>query len=99
MIDELCGYTSAHLFHQRFGNSQPQPIGIPGGFHGEETIKQLSNLNLIQSGSGVGKYNLTIITEGDFQITVAVFQGVVQDIAEYPAEGLPVELLLVAIVT
>ena len=97
MIDEPCGYTSAHLFHQRLGNCQSQPVGISGCFHGEETIKQLSNLNLIQSGSGVGKNNLPIITEGDFQITVAVFQSIVQNVAEHPGQSLSVERFLDAL--
>lgn len=41
----------------------------------------------------VGENDLSVILERDFQITAAVFQGIVQDIAEYPAEGIPVKLL------
>lgn len=76
MICKLCGDPSAHLFHQGLGNRQPQTNGIPGGFHGEEPVKQLSNLNLVESSGGVGKHNRTILTEGNFQIAVAVFEGV-----------------------
>lgn len=41
------GDSTTHLLYQRLGNRQTQTIGVPGSFHGEETVKELAYLYFV----------------------------------------------------
>lgn len=83
----FCPDTAVHLLRQEFCDGKAKTCGVSGIFNRIKTVKEFSDLYFIQARCSIGEYDLAVILHGDGKIAVAVFQGIVQYIAEYPGEG------------
>lgn len=72
--------TAVHLFGQGFGNGKSQTSGLASAGDGIKTVKQVADLNRIQTGRLIFKLEDAIGVQGNTEAAITVFHSIAENI-------------------